>query len=206
MFSFSFLAILHSMQDASSLTRDWTYDPCSGSTEQQATREVPRPALIWEHPGRCAVDPAPSWEGPQVPPHVAPHFRWSLWRKGQQKGVRKEDGEKKQRIEVKPEAEEERQRQHFGLGNQRKERGEGGAWRREDAGQCHRLTCFFHKDFLSTNPFCSQQLHDPSYNTTLNRSKFSMTSCGPKSLALHLNSPCAGPNLPSQTHLPLSCL
>ena len=76
----------------------------------------------------------------------------------------------------------------------------------EDAGQCHHLTCSFHKAFLRTNPFCSQQLHEPSYNTTFNRPKFSMASCGPKSLALHLKSPLSGPNLPSQTHLPLSCL
>ena len=112
--------------------------------------------------------------------------------------------ERKQRIEVKPEAEEERQRQHFCTGNQNRKEERVGPGEGADAGQCHHLTCSFHKAFLRTNPFCSQQLHEPSYNTT--RSKFSMASCSPKSLALHLKSPLSGPNLPSQTHLPLSCL
>ena len=62
---------------------------------------------------------------------------------------------------------------------------------------------------LSTRTF-SVEIHSVASSCmthpTFNRSKCSMTSCGSKSLALHLKSPLSGPNLPSQTHLPLSCL
>lgn len=75
---------------------------------------------------------------------------------------RRTQEEEKQRIEVKPEWRRRVRDSTFALETRGRKEERVALREDEDESKCHLLTRFYREGFLSVNPFCSQQLDEPS--------------------------------------------